>query len=102
MEVNMKRLPTALLNWFDRLSIFGGPPDSPETHEYRMQRAREEIEEIKRAYRNKSLAFNYHHETVRGKVVTAVEGDLPGTYMIVLRIASSRICSGPCFVLLHG
>jgi hypothetical protein len=98
----MKSSRAALLSWFDQLSIFAGSFDSPTTYDYRLRRAREEIEQLKRTYRNKSLSFDYHHETIRGRFVTAIEGDFGGTYMIVLKIVSSRICSGPCFVHLHG
>ena len=98
----MKHPQTALLTWFDRLTIFAGPVDSPSTYNYRMQRAREEIENLKQSYHGKSLSFEYCHETIRGTFETAIECDFPGTYMVVLKIASSRICSGPCFVGIHG
>lgn len=98
----MKRSQTAVLSWSDRLSIFASRFDSPQTHSYRIRRAQEQIEELKFAYQNRNVSFVYHGETIRGKFVDAVKGDYPGTYMIVLRIGSSRICAGPCLVRLLG
>lgn len=98
----MKQIQKKLLSWSNSVSIFATPFDSVTTHEYRMQRAHEEIENLKNAYHGKNVSFTYRSEKIRGKFVTAVLGDYPGTYMVVLRISSSRICSGPCFVHLHG
>ena len=94
----MKRRHQALLSWSDRLSIFASRFDSVATCAYRIERAREEIEELKQLYTHRSMAFIYRGETIRGEFLGAIEGDFPGTYMVVLKIASSRICSGPCFL----
>ncbi len=98
----MKHLHIMLLSWSDRLSMFASRFDDPETCAYRLEQAREQIEEIKRRYSHKGLSFDFHNETIRGEFVTAIEGDFPGTYMVVLRIPSSRICNGPCFLRLGG
>ena len=98
----MKSSRTLLLNWSDRLSIFTSRFDDVETCEYRLEQAREHIEELKRRYSDRSLSFDYQNETIRGNFVTALEGDFPGTYMVVLRIASSRVCNGPCFLRVAG
>jgi len=98
----MRRSRRMLLSWSDRLSVFSSRFDDPETCAYRLERAREHIEELKRKYCNSSLSFDYQSETIRGQFVTAIEGDFPGTYMVVLKIASSRICSGPCFLRVGG
>lgn len=90
------------LNWSDRVSIFATRFDSPRTYQYRIQRAQEQIDELKLAYRNRTVSFVHHGETIRGKFVNAVHGDYPGTYMMVLRISSSRVCNGPCYVRLPG
>lgn len=94
----MKGPRSELLNWSERLSIFRPRFDDLETCTYRMERAREQIQEFKRMYRGGNLSFVYRRETIHGKFVTAIEGDIPGTYMVILRIRSSRICSGPCFL----
>jgi hypothetical protein len=91
-----------LMSWSDRLSMFVARFDDPETCAYQITRAREQIQELKRKYGNKSLSFDYQTETIRGEFMTAIEGDFPGGYMVVLRIASSRICSGPCFLRIAG
>jgi hypothetical protein len=91
-----------LLGWADRLSMFTSRFDDPETCAYRLELARKQIEELKHRYCHKSLLFDYQGETIRGEFVTAIEGDFPGTYMVVLKIASSRICSGPCFLRIAG
>ena len=96
----MKQSRMTLPSRFNGLSIFAG--EDLETCDSLAQRAQNQIEEIKRAYHNKHLSFDYGGEVVRGKFVTALEGDFPGTYMVVLKIASSRICSGPCFMHLQG
>jgi len=98
----MKRSRSMLLSWSDRLSMFASRFDDPETSAYRIAQARELIEEFKCAYHEKSLSFDYLSETIRGEFVTAIEGDFPGAYMVILRIASSRICSGPCFLRVAG
>jgi len=98
----MKRSQKALLSWSDRLSIFATRFDSRETYAYRTERAREQIEEFKRAYHQRSLSFCFQGEAIRGRFITAIEGDFPGTYMVILKIASSRICSGPCFLRVRG
>jgi hypothetical protein len=91
-----------LLSWSDRLSVFASRFDDHETRGYRLERAREQIEGLKRRYRHRSLSFDYQTETIRGRFVTAIEGDFPGTYMVILKIASSRVCSGPCYLRLAG
>ena len=98
----MKQKQQALLGWADRLSIFASRYDSDETYEYRMQRAREQIEDIKHMYRGRTMVFDYSGETLRGEFLTAMEGDYPGVYMVVLKIASSRVCRGPCFLRVGG
>src|SRR5258707_13193032 len=94
----MRRSRSMLLGWSDRLSMFTSRFDDPETCAYRVGQAREQIETLKRKYCNRSLSFDYRSETIRGQFVTAIEGDFPGAYMVVLKIASSRVCSGPCFL----
>jgi hypothetical protein len=98
----MKRSLKARSSHPNGLRIFAGPDDKLEGFDQVVERAHEEIEEIKQAYRNKTLSFDYNDEIVAGEFVTAIEGDFPGTYMIVLRVPSSRVFSGPCFVHLHG
>jgi hypothetical protein len=98
----MKRSRNMLLSWSDRLSMFAARYDDPETSVYRIGRAREQIQELKHKYCGRSLCFDYQTETIRGEFVTAIEGDFPGAYMVVLKIASSRICSGPCFLRVAG
>ena len=98
----MRRARSMLLSWSDRLSVFASGFEDHETCAYRIQQARERIKEFNRRYCNRSLSFDYLSETIRGKFVTAIEGDFPGTYMVVLKIASSRICSGPCFLRVAG
>ena len=92
----MKRSRTTVPSRFNGLSIFAG--ERLQTCDELIQRTQEMIQGIKHTYHNKSLTFDYDNEEVRGKFVDAVEGDFPGTYMIVLKLASSRVCSGPCFV----
>jgi hypothetical protein len=96
----MKQSRMTLPSRFNGLSIFAS--EDLETYDSLAQRAQDQIAEIKHAYHNKHLSFDYRDEVVRGKFVTALEGDFPGTYMVVLKIASSRICSGPCFLHLQG
>ena len=98
----MRRSRNMLLSWSDRLSIFASRFDDPETCEYRLEQAREHIEALKHNYCHKSLSFDYQSETIRAQFVTAIEGDFPGTYMVVLKIASSRVCSGPCYLRVGG
>ena len=98
----MKNARQPLLSWWERLSIFAGSLDNPDTYEYLVERAQRQIEYLKLAYHQKNIFFDYRGETIRGKFVAAIEGDYPGTYMIVLKIASSRVCTGPCFVHLRG
>jgi len=98
----MTHLRIMLLSWSDRLSMFASRFDDPETCAYRLEQARERITHIKGRYRNKGLSFDYLSETIRGEFVTAIEGDFPGTYMVVLKIPSSRVCNGPCFLRLGG
>jgi hypothetical protein len=98
----MTHLRIMLLSWSDRLSLFASRFDDPETHAYRLKQAREQIEHIKDRYQHKGLCFDYLSETIRGGFVTAIEGDFPGTYMVVLKISSSRVCNGPCFLRLGG
>ena len=98
----MKRSRKMLLSWSDRLSMFTSSFADPITIAYRLERARECIEEFKSRYSHKRLSFDYQHETICGEFVTAVEADVPGTYVVVLKIASSRICSGPCFLRAAG
>jgi hypothetical protein len=80
----------------DGLTVFAG--DEPESYDELVQRAQERIRELKDTCQDNYLSFEYNDEWVRGRFVDAVEGNFPGTFMIVLRIPSSRICSGPCFV----
>jgi hypothetical protein len=95
----MKHSCRKLRNRLNGLTVFTG--DEPESYDELMQRAQEKIQELKRTYQDRYLSFEYYDELVRGRFVDAVEGDFPGTFMIVLRIPSSRICSGPCFVHLQ-
>jgi hypothetical protein len=92
----MKRSGKELLSWSDRVSMFRPRYEDAETSAYRSERAREMIEKLKRVYADECMLFDYHYEQIRGRFVTAVEADIPGTYTVVLRISSSRICTGPC------
>jgi hypothetical protein len=98
----MKRSSSAITRQFEGLSIFAADQEDPETYFDLIERAQEEIEDVKLALHHKAVGFAYDGGTVRGKFVTALEGDYPGTFMIVLRVPSSRICAGPCFLSLHG
>jgi len=98
----MKRSGKELLNWSDRVSMFRPRYEAAATSAYRLERAREMIEKLKRIYADESLLFDYQHEHIRGRFVSAVEGDVAGTYMVILKISSSRICSGPCLLRLGG
>ena len=80
------------------LTIFAG--EKPESYDDLVQRAQDRIEQLKESCRDKHLSFEYDGELVRGKFIDAVAGDFPGTFMIVLRIPSSRMCYGPCSVRL--
>lgn len=100
MNRTMKRAQT---EWSDGLWIFSGAGESVEVREHLRHRALEEIEDIKLAYAERRVTFEYRGETIRGTFVDAIEGEFPGTYTLVLRIPSSRICQGPCFIHdLHG
>ena len=98
----MKRSNSTMTRRFEGLSIFAGNGDNPETSFDLMALAQEEIGELKLAFYHKAVVFEYNGETITGRFVTAIEGEYPGTLMIVARIASSRLCSGPCFVHLRG
>ena len=95
----MKRSRTKLPNRLKGLTIFAG--EKPESYDDLTQRAQNRIKQFKESYRDKHLSLEYDGEPVRGKFVNAVEGDFPGTFMIVLRITSSRMCYGPCSVRLE-
>jgi hypothetical protein len=94
----MKHSRTMLPNRLNKLSVFAG--DAPESYDELVQRAQERIKQLKESCRNEHLCFEYDGEKIRGEFVDAVAGDFPGTFMIVLRIPSSRVCSGPCFAWL--
>jgi hypothetical protein len=98
----MRRSRKMLLSWSDRLSMYAASFTDPGTIVYRLERARECIEDLKNKYRHKHLSFDYQHETICGEFVTAAEADIPGTYVVVLKLASSRICSGPCLLRVAG
>ena len=98
----MRRSQSMLLSWSDRLSMFVSRFQDSQTCGYRLAQARRQIKELKQKYSNRSLCFDYHTETIRGEFVAAIEGDVPGTYMVVLKIASSRLCNGPCFLRVAG
>ena len=93
----MKRSARELLGWLDRPKLF-----HPGAREYRLLRAQETIEKIKRVYQGEFLLFEYQRERICGRFITALEGEIAGTYTVVLKISSSRICSGPCGVRLGG
>jgi hypothetical protein len=95
----MKRSHTMLPNRLSKLSVFAG--ETPESCDDLVQRAQERIKQVKETCQNGHLSFEYDGELVRGEFVDAVQGDFPGTFMIVLRIPSSRLCSGPCFARLE-
>jgi hypothetical protein len=95
----MKRSRTKLPNRLNGLTIFAG--EKPESYDSLVQRAQDRIKQLKESCQDKHLSFEYDGELVRGMFVNAVEGDFPGTFMVVLRIASSRICYGPCFLRLQ-
>jgi hypothetical protein len=95
----MKGSRTKLPNRLNGLTIFAG--EKPESYDTLVQRAHDRVKRLKESCQDKHLSFEYHGELVRAKFVDAVEGDFPGTFMIVLRIASSRTCYGPCFVRLE-
>ena len=82
------------------LTIFAG--EKPESYDDLKHRAEEKIRHLKESCREEHLVFEYNGELVRGRFIDAVEGDFPGTFMTVLRLASSRICHGPCVVRLEG
>ena len=90
----MKRSHSKLPKRLKGLAIFAG--EKPESYDDLLYRAHEKIRHLKESYRDQPVSFEYDGEMVRGKFVDAVEGDFPGTFMIVLRIASSRHCHGPC------
>ena len=95
MKRSRRKLPSRLKG----LSVFAG--GMPESYDALVQRAHERIDQLKESYRNGRLSFEYNGELIRGEFLDAVEGDFPGTFMIILRLRSSRICSGPCFVRLQ-
>ncbi|HTS19952.1 MAG TPA: hypothetical protein VMP11_20420 [Verrucomicrobiae bacterium] len=78
------------------LAVFAG--DMIEPYDTLIRRAQERIHEIKDTYQGQTMSFEYLDEVVTGRFIDAVEGDYPGTYMIVLRVPSSRLFIGPCFV----
>jgi hypothetical protein len=78
------------------LSVFAG--ESLEAYDTLIERAQKHIHEINDTYRGRTISFEYRNEIVTGKFITAVEGQCPGTYMIVLQLPSSRVCNGPCFM----
>jgi hypothetical protein len=98
----MKRSSSAITRQFEGLSIFAVDREDPERYFDLIKQAREEIAEVKLALHHKVVEFAYDGETIRGKFVTALEGDYPGTFMIVLRVPSSRVCAGPCHLSAHG
>ena len=98
----MNRSGSAITRRFEGLSIFAGDREDAEACFDMLARVQEEIADIKLACHHKAVVFAYDGEAIRGRFVTALEGDYPGTFMIVLRVASSRICAGPCFLYLHG
>ena len=91
-----KRLRSRVASRSDGLNVFAG--DTLEAYDTLIERAHERIHEIKNTYRGQTISFEYRDELVTGKFIDAVEGNYPGTFMIVLRIPSSRVCNGPCFV----
>jgi hypothetical protein len=78
------------------LGVFAG--ETLEAYDTLIERARERIHEINDTYHGQTISFEYRDEIVAGKFIAAIEGEYPGTYMIVLRTPSSRVCNGPCFV----
>jgi hypothetical protein len=98
----MKPSRTMLLSWSDRLSVFTSRFLDSETCAYRLKQARKQIEALNQRFCNKTVMFDYQKETIRGAFVSAIEGDFPGTYMVILKIASSRCCNGPCFLRFAG
>jgi len=86
-------------NRFNGLSVFAG--DRPESYDALLERAEQKIDHIKEAYGGGGhISFEYDGEVIRGAFVDVVPGEFPGTFMIVLRIPSSRLCTGPCFLRL--
>jgi hypothetical protein len=80
----------------NRLGVFAG--ETLEAYDTLIERARERIHEVNDTYHGQTISFEYRDEIVAGKFIAAIEGEYPGTYMIVLQIPSSRVCNGPCFV----
>jgi hypothetical protein len=95
----MKRSRTKLPNRLNGLTVFAG--EKPESYDTLVQRAHDRVKQLKESCQDWPLSFEYDGELVRGKFVDVVEGDFPGTFMIVLRIPSSRMCYGPCFLRLE-
>ena len=94
--MNAKRSQSRMPSRSNGLNVFAG--DTLEAHDALIERAHERIHEVKDTYHGQTVSFEYRDEIVTAKFVDAVEGDYPGTYMIVLRLPSSRVCNGPCFV----
>jgi hypothetical protein len=92
----MKRSRSRMPRRLETLNVFAG--ESLEAYDTLIERAQKRIHEINDTYHGQTISFEYRDEVVTGKFITAIEGEFPGTYMIVLQIPSSRVCNGPCFV----
>jgi hypothetical protein len=92
----MKRSRSRLPRRTEGLSVFAS--ESLEAYDTLIERAQKRIHEINDTYHCQTISFEYRDEIVTAKFVTAIEGQFPGTYMIVLQLPSSRVCNGPCFI----
>jgi hypothetical protein len=92
----MKRSRSPLPRRLNGLGVFAG--ETLEAYDTLIDRARERIHEVNDTYHGQTISFEYRNEIITGKFIAAIEGEYPGTYMIVLQVPSSRVCNGPCFV----
>jgi len=95
----MKRLRSRMPRRMEGLNVFAG--ESLEAYDTLIERARKRIHEINDTYHGQTISFEYRDEIVTAKFIASIEGECPGTYMIVLQLPSSRVCNGPCFIHMH-
>ena len=92
----MKRSRSRLPRRLESLNVFAS--EGLEAYDTLIERAHQRIHEINNTYHGQTISFEYGDEVVTARFVVAVEGEFPGTYMIVLQLPSSRVCNGPCFI----